>query len=155
MHGLRTQVRPNKHCVKSFKIYFTSQDLECHRVERVEELKAIAATPIPRTWRRVAAASAYRNTSSLAATARIPLKILFRAAKRSKHHFNFPCINQPKVMEEVGGFVEPKAVACVPKTPKYSFNFRFDASDFAPGDKKSHAAHASIEGIWSFCSRCK
>ena len=40
-------------------------------------------------------------------------------------------------MEEVGGFVEPKAMACVLKTPEYSFNFRFDASDFAPREKKS------------------
>ena len=66
-----------------------------------------------------------------------PDPVFFHAAKRSKPHFNFPCINQPKVMEEDGGFVEPKAVVLVPKTPEYSFNFRFDASDFAPGEKKS------------------
>ncbi|KAJ7971807.1 Avr9/Cf-9 rapidly elicited protein [Quillaja saponaria] len=70
-----------------------------------------------------------------------PNPVFFHVSKR-KHHFNFPCINTPQVMEE-----EPeldialeaeaeqpnKDVVLVPKTPEYTFNFRFDGSDFRSG----------------------
>jgi len=49
---------------------------------------------------------------------------------KRKHHFNFPCINTPEVVEE------PMPVLLVPTTPEYSFNPRFDASVFAPGERK-------------------
>lgn len=54
---------------------------------------------------------------------------------KRKHHFNFPCINHPQVIEEE----DPnKAVVLVPKTPEYTFNFRFDASDYlSPGDRRT------------------
>ncbi|KAK7315695.1 hypothetical protein VNO77_34263 [Canavalia gladiata] len=58
--------------------------------------------------------------------------------KRKHHHFNFPCINSPEVIEEeLEADEEPKPVVLVPMTPEYTFNLRFDASDFAPGDRKS------------------
>ncbi|XP_054801294.1 uncharacterized protein LOC129305291 [Prosopis cineraria] len=60
-----------------------------------------------------------------------PTPVFFHVPKR-KHHFNFPCINPPQVIEE-----EPnKAMVLVPKTPEYTFNFRFDAS-LSPGDRRS------------------
>ncbi|KAI4350408.1 hypothetical protein L6164_004866 [Bauhinia variegata] len=70
-----------------------------------------------------------------------PNPVFFHVHKR-KHHFNFPCINAPEVIEEEPKLTalqseDPKAVVLVPKTPEYTFNFRFDASDFAPGEKKS------------------
>ena len=68
-----------------------------------------------------------------------PNPVFFHVPKR-KHHY-FPCINPPEVIEEEEPLPEPqepKAVVLVPKTPEYTFNFRFDhASDFAPGEKHS------------------
>lgn len=70
-----------------------------------------------------------------------PNPVFFRLSKR-KHHY-IPCINIPKVMEEEEEEQleeqedEPKAVVMVPKTPDYTFNLRFDPSDFAPGEKRS------------------
>lgn len=70
-----------------------------------------------------------------------PNPVFFHVPKR-KHHY-FPCINAPAVLEEVEEPLpqphqEPKAVVLVPKTPEYTFNFRFDhASDFASGEKHS------------------
>ncbi|XP_061375706.1 uncharacterized protein LOC133317843 [Gastrolobium bilobum] len=73
-----------------------------------------------------------------------PNPVFFHMPKR-KHHFNFPCIHAPEVSEEEPQFsalevdsdVPNVVVVTVPKTPEYTFNFRFDASEFAPGDKKS------------------
>ncbi|TKY62949.1 hypothetical protein E2542_SST12814 [Spatholobus suberectus] len=65
-----------------------------------------------------------------------PNPVFFHMPKR-KHHFNFPCIHAPEVLEEEPHFsfeVEsdvPKAVVTVPKTPEYTFNF------FGTGEKKS------------------
>ncbi|TKY46236.1 hypothetical protein E2542_SST28274 [Spatholobus suberectus] len=59
-----------------------------------------------------------------------PNPVFYHVPKR-KHHFNFPCINTPEVIEE------PRPVVLVPMTPEYTFNLRFDASDFAPGERKS------------------
>lgn len=68
-----------------------------------------------------------------------PNPVFFHVPKR-KHHY-FPCINPPEVIEEEEPLPEPqepKAVVLVPKTPEYTFNFRFDhSSDFAPGEKHS------------------
>lgn len=68
-----------------------------------------------------------------------PNPVFFHVSKR-KHHY-FPCINPPEVIEEEEEEeeyeVEPKAVALVPKTPEYTFNFRFDTADLAPGEKRS------------------
>lgn len=71
--------------------------------------------------------------------------------KRKHHHFNFPCINHPQVMEEEDDHLDlyeqqQKAtnnnninmmvlnnnnhVVSIPRTPEYSFNF-------GPGEKKS------------------
>ncbi|XP_028761175.1 uncharacterized protein LOC114719804 [Neltuma alba] len=62
-----------------------------------------------------------------------PNPVFFHVLKR-KHHFNFPCINTPQVIEEDLN----KAVVLVPKTPEYAFNFRFEASDYlSPGDRRS------------------
>ncbi|XP_007032080.2 PREDICTED: uncharacterized protein LOC18601169 [Theobroma cacao] len=72
-----------------------------------------------------------------------PNPVFFHVPKR-KHHNYFPCINPPEVIEEEDDDddqqhleQEPKAVVLVPKTPEYTFNFRFDASEFAPGEKRS------------------
>ncbi|XP_027351145.1 uncharacterized protein LOC113862249 [Abrus precatorius] len=72
-----------------------------------------------------------------------PNPVFLHMPKR-KHHFSFPCINSPEVVEEeepqLSFEVEndvPKAVVMVPKTPEYMFNFRFDANEFACGEKKS------------------
>ncbi|KAK7336202.1 hypothetical protein VNO77_16736 [Canavalia gladiata] len=62
-----------------------------------------------------------------------------------KHHFSFPCIHAPEVLEEKGHQFSfevendtPKAVVTVGnKTPEYTLNFSFDASDFGCGEKKS------------------
>ncbi|KAK7396016.1 hypothetical protein VNO78_16698 [Psophocarpus tetragonolobus] len=65
-----------------------------------------------------------------------PNPVFFNMPKR-KHHFNFPCIHAPAVLEEEPHFSfeaendVPKAVVTVPKTPEYMYNF------FVPGDKKS------------------
>jgi hypothetical protein len=72
-----------------------------------------------------------------------PNPLFFNMSKRNKHHFTFPCINAPEVIEE-----EPLpcqyslsplefeienlskgSVAIVPKTPEYTLNFRFDSSE--------------------------
>ena len=74
-----------------------------------------------------------------------PNPVFFHMPKLNKHHFNFPCIHAPEVLEdetqfsalEVEGDELHKAVVLVPKTPEYTFNFRLDASDFAPGERKS------------------
>ena len=59
-------------------------------------------------------------------------------SRRHRPHFNFPCINHPQVDgEEEGDVVEPNPVVLVPLTPEYAFNFKFDASDFAAGERKS------------------
>ncbi|KAJ8752448.1 hypothetical protein K2173_004084 [Erythroxylum novogranatense] len=67
------------------------------------------------------------------------------AGKRKVHHY-FPCVNLPQVVEEEEeeeeGYYSStgpnKAVVIVPKTPEpYVFNFCFDASDLAPGEKRS------------------
>ncbi|KAG4915610.1 hypothetical protein JHK87_053167 [Glycine soja] len=59
-----------------------------------------------------------------------PNPIFFNMPKR-KHHFNFPCIHSPEVLEEeeetdfsleVESDV-PKAVVTVPKTQEYVYNF--------------------------------
>ncbi|KAK7267112.1 hypothetical protein RIF29_19776 [Crotalaria pallida] len=65
-----------------------------------------------------------------------PNPVFFHVPKR-KHHFIFPCINTPEVIEGVSEVT--KDVVLVPKTPEYTFNLSFDASDFASGDKKSPA----------------
>lgn len=70
-----------------------------------------------------------------------PNPVFFHVPKR-KHLFNFPCINSPEAIEEehddLEALEEAKAVVLVPnKTPDYNFNLKFDACDFAPGDKKS------------------
>lgn len=64
----------------------------------------------------------------------------FNLSKR-KHHFNFPCINAPEVIEDetlpcyqLSSPLEIEnvcqgSVAMVPKTPEYTFNFRFDSSE--------------------------
>ncbi|XP_020208271.1 uncharacterized protein LOC109793218 [Cajanus cajan] len=60
-----------------------------------------------------------------------PNPVFFHVPKR-KHHFNFPCMNTPEVVEE------PRPVVLVPMTPECTFNLRFDnASDFASGEMKS------------------
>ncbi|KAK7380685.1 hypothetical protein VNO78_33200 [Psophocarpus tetragonolobus] len=59
-----------------------------------------------------------------------PNPVFFHVPKR-KHHFNFPCFDTPVVKEE------PRPVVLVPMTPEYSFNLRFDASEFASGERKS------------------
>ncbi|KAL5860846.1 hypothetical protein ACOSQ4_002142 [Xanthoceras sorbifolium] len=73
-----------------------------------------------------------------------PNPVFFHVSKR-KHHY-FPCINTPQVLEEEeedlevpdrANYYEPKAVVLVPKTPEYTFNFRFDAADLSPGEKRS------------------
>lgn len=68
-----------------------------------------------------------------------PNPVFFHVSKR-KHHY-FPCINPPEVIEEEDEEddyeVEPKAVALVPKTPEYTFNFRFDTVDLTPAEKRS------------------
>ncbi|XP_028780196.1 uncharacterized protein LOC114751475 [Neltuma alba] len=56
---------------------------------------------------------------------------------KRKHHFNFPCINHPQVIDEEPDLEPPKATVLMPKTPEYSFNLRFDPSDFAAGDRRS------------------
>ncbi|KAG5051035.1 hypothetical protein AAZX31_02G064100 [Glycine max] len=66
-----------------------------------------------------------------------PNPVFFHVPKR-KHHFNFPCMNTPEVVEEPNN----RPVVLVPNnmTPEYTFNLRFDninASDFAPGERKS------------------
>ncbi|XP_020219525.1 uncharacterized protein LOC109802534 [Cajanus cajan] len=55
---------------------------------------------------------------------------VFSHVPKRKHHFNFPCINAPEVVEEeepdFSFEVEsdvPKGVVTVPKTPEYTFNF--------------------------------
>ncbi|KAJ0111116.1 hypothetical protein Patl1_02499 [Pistacia atlantica] len=59
---------------------------------------------------------------------------VFSHLSKRKHHY-FPCINPPEVFEEEEVFErEPKAVVLVPRTPEYTFNFRFDATD---GEKRS------------------
>ncbi|XP_021297917.1 uncharacterized protein LOC110426906 [Herrania umbratica] len=72
-----------------------------------------------------------------------PNPVFFHVSKR-KHHNYFPCINPPEVIEEEDDDddqqhleQEPNAVVLVPKTPEYSFNFRFDASELAPGEERS------------------
>ncbi|XP_027359104.1 uncharacterized protein LOC113867815 [Abrus precatorius] len=62
-----------------------------------------------------------------------PNPVFYHMPKR-KHHFNFPCMNSPEVIEEEE---EPRPVVLVPMTPEYTFNLRFDASDFASGERKS------------------
>lgn len=62
-----------------------------------------------------------------------PNPVFFHVSKR-KHHY-FPCINTPDVMEDYPE--EHKAVVLVPKTPEYTFNFQFDASDYIPGETRS------------------
>ncbi|GAU17231.1 hypothetical protein TSUD_324350 [Trifolium subterraneum] len=66
----------------------------------------------------------------------------FNMSKR-KHQFTFPCINAPEVIEEEPlpcqyqlsplefeiETVSKGSVAMVPKTPEYTFNFRFDSSE--------------------------
>ncbi|XP_044466546.1 uncharacterized protein LOC123196553 [Mangifera indica] len=64
---------------------------------------------------------------------------VFSHLSKRKHHY-FPCINPPEVFEEEEEGVfegEPKAVILMPRTPEYTFNFRFDATDLAPGEKRS------------------
>ncbi|KAI9120291.1 hypothetical protein K1719_007324 [Acacia pycnantha] len=64
-----------------------------------------------------------------------PDPVFFRVPERKQYHFNFPCINHPQVIEEE---YPNKAVVLVPKTPEYTFNLRFDASDYlSPGDRRS------------------
>ncbi|XP_004493112.1 uncharacterized protein [Cicer arietinum] len=80
-----------------------------------------------------------------------PNPVFFNMPKR-KHHFNFPCINSPDVIEEEtlpyhqyqlsqiesdNINVTKGNVAMGPKTPEYTFNFRFDASEFGVGEEKS------------------
>ncbi|XP_044502590.1 uncharacterized protein LOC123223499 [Mangifera indica] len=58
-------------------------------------------------------------------------------SKRKRHYF--PCIKPPQVFEE-GEEVyecEPEAVALVPRTPEYMFNFPFDVAELASGEKRS------------------
>ncbi|XP_057440545.1 uncharacterized protein LOC130732536 [Lotus japonicus] len=77
-----------------------------------------------------------------------PNPVFFHMPKRKHHRFNFPCIQAPEEFEEgsqlylsplkVENDDVPKDVAVVPpKTPEYTFNFRFDATEFAPGERKS------------------
>ncbi|KAK1566606.1 hypothetical protein Q3G72_001927 [Acer saccharum] len=79
-----------------------------------------------------------------------PNPVFFHVSRKRKHrchhhhHHYFPCINSPQVLEEEEeedqeDIMEPesyynelnKAVVLVPKTPEYTFNFRFD------GEKRS------------------
>ena len=69
---------------------------------------------------------------------------IFSHLPKRKHHFNFPCINSAEVTEEeheelavFEGEEEPMGVVLMPKTPEYTFNRRFDASDFTLGGKES------------------
>ncbi|CAJ2672215.1 uncharacterized protein LOC123890500 [Trifolium pratense] len=71
-----------------------------------------------------------------------PNPLFFNMSKR-KHHFTFPCINAPEVIEEEHlrcqyqlsplefeiENVSKSSVAMVPKTPEFTFNFRFDSSE--------------------------
>ncbi|ESW33787.1 hypothetical protein PHAVU_001G098600 [Phaseolus vulgaris] len=63
-----------------------------------------------------------------------PNPVFFHMPKR-KHHFNFPCIHTPEVLDDEHRFsfeVEsdvPKGVVTVPKTPEYMYNI------FVPGEK--------------------
>ncbi|MED6163650.1 hypothetical protein PIB30_082051 [Stylosanthes scabra] len=78
-----------------------------------------------------------------------PNPVFSNAPKRhNKHHFNFPCIHAPHVLEEhdfeEGGnssnINNNNAVVLIPKTPEYAFNFRLDnmnGSDLTPGGRKS------------------
>jgi hypothetical protein len=75
-----------------------------------------------------------------------PAPVFFHVPKRKQYHY-FPCINDPQVTEKEEEEEEEEeedepdhhqggnAIALVPKTPEYSFNFRLD--DFAPGEKRS------------------
>ncbi|KAJ9132922.1 hypothetical protein P3X46_033740 [Hevea brasiliensis] len=65
-----------------------------------------------------------------------PNPVFFHVPKR-KHHY-FPCINHPEVIEEEED-ANNAALIMVPKTPEYTFNLlhHLDASDFAPGEKRS------------------
>ncbi|KAF1858692.1 hypothetical protein Lal_00044725, partial [Lupinus albus] len=65
-----------------------------------------------------------------------PNPIFLQIPKRKKH-FNFPCIHSHEVYEEEVESDEPMTLVLVPKTPEYGFNYRFDASDFGHGEKKS------------------
>ncbi|KAK2665952.1 hypothetical protein Ddye_004526 [Dipteronia dyeriana] len=73
-----------------------------------------------------------------------PNPVFFHVSKRKHHHHHhyFPCINTPQVLEEEEEeeIMEPetyynepnKAVVLVPKTPEYTFNFRFDGEKHSP-----------------------
>ena len=67
-----------------------------------------------------------------------PNPVFFHVPKH-KHHY-FPCINLPEVIEEENyddpQHLEKEPKAVVHKTPECTFNFRIDASDFAPEDQK-------------------
>lgn len=71
-----------------------------------------------------------------------PNPAFFNMSKR-KHHFSFPCINAPNVIDEEPlpcqyqlspiefdiENVSKDGKAIVPKTPEYAFNFKFDSSE--------------------------
>ncbi|KAL2333900.1 hypothetical protein Fmac_015113 [Flemingia macrophylla] len=60
-----------------------------------------------------------------------PNPVFFHVPRR-KHHFNFPCLNTPEVVEE------PRPVVLVPMTPECTINRWFEnASDFASGEMNS------------------
>ncbi|XP_014491216.1 uncharacterized protein LOC106753862 [Vigna radiata var. radiata] len=58
-----------------------------------------------------------------------PNPVFFHMPKR-KHHFNFPCIHAPEVLDDENRF-SFEGVVTLPKTPDYMFNI------FVPGEKKS------------------
>ncbi|KAK3183935.1 hypothetical protein Dsin_031221 [Dipteronia sinensis] len=70
-----------------------------------------------------------------------PSPVFFHVSKKRHHHY-FPCINshqvleeedQEEIMEHETYYNEPnKAVVLVPKTPEYTFNFRFDGEKCSP-----------------------
>ncbi|XP_050231713.1 uncharacterized protein LOC126680607 [Mercurialis annua] len=76
-----------------------------------------------------------------------PNPVFFHLPKR-KHHYYFPCINQPQVIEEQEEENGHKAmVMMLPITPEYSFNIHLDSSyayDFAPGEQKHSPSQFSV-----------
>ncbi|XP_061349031.1 uncharacterized protein LOC133294396 [Gastrolobium bilobum] len=84
-----------------------------------------------------------------------PNPVFFHVPKR-KHHFNFPCINTPEVIEEKANELvaleceeEPKAVVLVPKTPEYMFNLRFDSSvrvsNYSSEDENEEGGNGEVD----------
>ncbi|KAI9084001.1 hypothetical protein K1719_033997 [Acacia pycnantha] len=71
---------------------------------------------------------------------------------KRKHHFNFPCINHPQVMDQEPELETLNATVLMPKTPEFTFDLRFDPSDFAVGDRKSSVLSPFSVRISNFSS---